>query len=203
MALADRKLFAMRHGAVQNPADTVYSNLPGFPLSELGREQAREAGLFLSQYRLDVIITSGRERARETAQIVAETNPGNPKVIVDENLRDNDLGTYAAKIPFGDWNARRKDYWQKQLHGEGGMESPYSVQERVMRSWNKMLGDYPAANILFISHGSPLTILLESLESKDLRPSSEAGYGISKANIVEIEIGPPVRIKKIFGPRAA
>jgi broad specificity phosphatase PhoE len=200
MVKIDRKLFVMRHAAVQNPADTVYSNLPGFPLSELGREQAREAGQFLSRYHLDVVITSGRERARETAQIVAEANPGNPKVIVDENLRDSGLGTYVAKISFADWNARRKRYWQKQLQGEGGMESPHQIQERVMGTWGRVLRDYPTANILFVSHAGPLAILLESLERRDLRPASEAGYGIGKADVLEIEIGPPFRIRKVFEP---
>jgi len=200
MNLSKRKIFVMRHATVQNPTDMIYSNLPGFPLSELGRRQAEEAGHFLSATPLQFIFTSGRERTRETAEIVARLNPGRPQVIVDDRLRDMGLGEKAGKIPFTDWKANRETYWQKQINGEDGMESPVRVQSRMTEVWNHIIADYPTGNVLLVSHAGPLTILLASLMGQALLSTSEKVYGIGRATVFEVEPTSPVQIKKIFDP---
>ncbi|MFA5009880.1 MAG: histidine phosphatase family protein [Patescibacteria group bacterium] len=203
MNLTNRKILVMRHAAVQNPTDMVYSNLPGFPLSALGRRQAEEAGRFLSTTPLAAIFTSGRERAQETAGIVAKLNIGHPQVIVNDDLRDMDLGEYTNKIPFDDWKANRGMYWKMQLRGDGVMETPSQVQYRVMAAWQKIISDQSAAgNILIVSHGGALTILMTSLRAEELKSTGEANCGIGKANVFEVELGRPIRIKKIFEPVA-
>ena len=190
----------MRHAAVLNPTDMVYSNLAGFPLSEAGRKQAREAADWLRTTPLTRIFTSGRERARETAAIVAGLNSGCPAIEIDEDLRDMGLGEYSNRIRFDDWKAHRNEYWEKQLRGEGGMESPVQVQQRMMRAWHRIVTDYPTGNILIVSHAGPITTLLSGLETKGLESRHEVDYHIGKANIVEVELGASVRIRRVFEP---
>jgi broad specificity phosphatase PhoE len=61
----------LRHGEVQNEKDIFYSNLPGFYLSNNGREQAKDAGRKIKeQFDIKNIVSSPLLRARQTAEIV-------------------------------------------------------------------------------------------------------------------------------------
>lgn len=61
----------IRHGEVENPANVVYANIPGFVLSAKGRDQARAAGLHLAGSGLRLIVASPLDRAVETARLIA------------------------------------------------------------------------------------------------------------------------------------
>lgn len=200
MNFSNRKIFVMRHATAVNQTNVIYSNLPGFPLSELGRRQAEEAGRFLSATPLQLIISSGRERTRETAEIVAKLNSGQPKLLVDDRLKDIDLGGWAAKIGWDDWHQRRELYWDKQVRGEAGMESPITVQHRMKQVFENYLELFPTANILFVSHGDPITFLFEALEGRTLAPLKHH-YGISRASVFEVRLDEGVaKIRQIFVP---
>ena len=58
----------VRHGEVHNPDDIYYGRIPGYRLSERGREQAAAAGKFLAKRRLAAIYASPQQRAQETAE---------------------------------------------------------------------------------------------------------------------------------------
>lgn len=199
MNFTSRKVLVMRHATAANTTNVIYSNLPGFPLGELGRRQAEEAGRFLSATPLRYIITSGRERTRETAAIVAALNPGKPKVVVDDQFRDIDLGGWAGKIDWEDWHNRREVYWDKQIRGEAGMESPAQVQNRVKQAFEKYIQLFPTGNILFVSHGDPITFLFQALEGQ--MPEPEKRYGVARASVFEIELKRgAVSIRRVFSP---
>jgi broad specificity phosphatase PhoE len=61
----------LRHGEVDNPTGVLYGRLPGFRLSELGREMAERAAGALSRRDITVVTASPLERAQETAAPVA------------------------------------------------------------------------------------------------------------------------------------
>src|SRR5437588_218171 len=69
-------VFVVRHAHVHNPRDILYGRLPRFRLSEDGRRQARDAARFLSVRPVSAIYTSPLLRARQTAYIIAELQPG-------------------------------------------------------------------------------------------------------------------------------
>ena len=62
----------IRHGKVENPTNVRYGHAPGFHLSELGRAQAKAAGVRLTELGqpLAALVTSPLERAVETAEII-------------------------------------------------------------------------------------------------------------------------------------
>jgi broad specificity phosphatase PhoE len=64
------RLHLVRHGEVFNPQGLVYADLPGFPLSELGRAQAVAAAEHLAASGITVVATSPLQRARETAGFI-------------------------------------------------------------------------------------------------------------------------------------
>ena len=57
----------MRHGEVHNPEGILYGRLPGYRLSELGREMAETVARFLAVKDVVRVVASPLERAQETA----------------------------------------------------------------------------------------------------------------------------------------
>lgn len=61
----------LRHGEVENPEGILYGRLPGYHLSERGREMAKLAAHHLAGRDVTVVASSPLERARETAEPLA------------------------------------------------------------------------------------------------------------------------------------
>src|ERR1700744_4712581 len=62
----------LRHGEVENPKGVIYGRIPGFGLSEDGQMMAKAAADYLAERDVVVIRTSPLERAKETAEPLAE-----------------------------------------------------------------------------------------------------------------------------------
>ena len=64
----------LRHAEVLNKKNIQYANLPGFQISDKGKEQSVAAGKLLknSNKKIQKIITSPLLRARETSSIISE-----------------------------------------------------------------------------------------------------------------------------------
>ncbi|MFH0905342.1 MAG: histidine phosphatase family protein [bacterium] len=180
-----RRIFIMRHAMPQNPTDVIYGNLPGFPLSDLGKAQAREAGEFMESIKLDFVYTSPRERAEETGQIVAMLNLGHPQIIVDPRLRDLGLGKYQGKIAYNQWHEQRQKYLAQQEIGDGEFESPVSVQSRMREAITRAIQKHPDASLLFVSHGDPIDYVLQWVERGQLKGLAQ--YSVHKASIWELD----------------
>jgi broad specificity phosphatase PhoE len=61
----------LRHGEVYNPGKVLYGRLPGFHLSELGRQMAKAGAEALADRDVTHVVSSPLERAHETAEPVA------------------------------------------------------------------------------------------------------------------------------------
>ena len=57
----------LRHGEVHNPDGVLYGRLPGFHLSERGRQMAQMVGDHLAARDVACVVASPLERAQETA----------------------------------------------------------------------------------------------------------------------------------------
>jgi broad specificity phosphatase PhoE len=65
------RVHLLRHGEVHNPDGTLYGHLPGFHLSDLGREMAERAAHTMGQRDVVHLVASPLERAQETARPLA------------------------------------------------------------------------------------------------------------------------------------
>lgn len=63
------ELYVVRHGESQANAAGRHAGWSPVPLSQLGRQQAERAGIYLSKIRFDRIIVSDILRARQTAEL--------------------------------------------------------------------------------------------------------------------------------------
>ncbi len=79
----------MRHGEVHNPTGVLYGRLPGFHLSELGREMAQVVARHLAANDITHVVASPLDRAQETAEPIARahglTVETDERVIESEN----------------------------------------------------------------------------------------------------------------------
>jgi probable phosphoglycerate mutase len=106
-----RTVTLVRHGQTASSARSAYSGRSDIPLTDVGREQARQAAQQLTGAGVDAGITSPLIRARDTAQAIADAT-GAP-LTVDERLTEVDYGPFEGLDrdeareqlgdAFGDW----------------------------------------------------------------------------------------------------
>lgn len=153
-------VYLFRHGEVENPKKVLYGRLPGFHLSELGREHVRQSAKRLYGKSITKIYSSPLERAQETSEIIAEEiGLSRDDIITDDRLIESDVSKWQG--------ADLEEYKKKVVFGL----SPQSQQEiepithagkRVMELMNgpiKQKGE----NAIIVSHGDPLVGVIINL----------------------------------------
>jgi probable phosphomutase (TIGR03848 family) len=99
-------LFLVRHALTPVTGSVLIGRLPGYPLSEKGREQAAATGQRLAGAPLKAVYSSPMERCVETATAVAAHHPKLKVQTVDD----------LAEIDYGSWQGRTL----KSLYGVKG-----------------------------------------------------------------------------------
>ncbi|GAB5493115.1 MAG: hypothetical protein Phog2KO_33300 [Phototrophicaceae bacterium] len=141
-------IYLARHGDVHNPEALLYGRLPGYYLSELGRNQAKSAGEHLAQYDLSAIYSSPMERAQETAGIITNQRENPLPVTVDERLievhcpYDGTPQSELDKINFDLYTDTSEEY-----------EKPHHLRRRLLDFINDMRRQHANQTILAVSHG--------------------------------------------------
>jgi broad specificity phosphatase PhoE len=86
----------LRHGEVFNPDHVLYGRLPGFRLSALGEQMAAQAATSLAGRDIALVRSSPLERARQTAQPLADVlglEPGiDDRLIESTNVFEGSRG---------------------------------------------------------------------------------------------------------------
>ncbi|KXF83145.1 histidine phosphatase family protein [Enterovibrio coralii] len=151
----------MRHGQSEaNVADIVVSDPANgcskYGLSEMGKHQAREAALAVSNQNVDLIYCSDFKRTKETADIVAQVLSVEP--VTDARLRERFFGQYEGKS-----SASYDEVWKKDAldsdQTEMGVESTTSVRRRAVAFVAELEQLFFGKVILLVSHGDTLQIL--------------------------------------------
>ncbi|WP_228002522.1 bifunctional RNase H/acid phosphatase [Nocardia australiensis] len=157
------RLLLLRHGQTELSVQRRYSGRGNPPLTELGRDQAaRAAKMLAAKGGVSAVVSSPLGRARETAEAAAAAL--NVPVHVLDGLIETD---------FGDWEgltfleAAQRD---PQLHARWlgdpsvpapGGESFDQVRERVEAVRRDLVAMYPGANLVAVSHVTPIKTLLQ------------------------------------------
>jgi bisphosphoglycerate-dependent phosphoglycerate mutase len=98
-----RALYIVRHGESEYNAKGLLAGITDIPLTDTGREQARQAGAQLAQLGITRIVSSPLVRAYETARIIADTIGFDPEaIIVDERLHERNFGELEGTV----WSER-------------------------------------------------------------------------------------------------
>ena len=162
-----RELVLARHGESELSARQILNGDPGVacPLTETGREQARELGR--SAGPVDLAAHTEFSRTRETAELAW---PGVPL------LEMPDLNEFG----FGRFEGT---HWETGFHEwvvdagpaegvPGGGESRVAAVERFIRGYRALLGR-PEERIALVTHGAPVRYVLLAIDRKPPAPVLE------------------------------
>lgn len=149
------RLLLVRHGITQHNINGHYTGQTDAPLSELGKRQALAVAKYLADEKLDVIISSDLQRARDTARAIAHHH--NLPVLEDPDLREISMGTWEGLNPeqiqamnIEEWTYVRSDPIHR---APTGGESFAQVGERAARALQRCRENYAGKTILWATHG--------------------------------------------------
>jgi ribonuclease H / adenosylcobalamin/alpha-ribazole phosphatase len=157
------RLLLLRHGQTELSVQRRYSGRGNPPLTELGRDQAQRAARWVAaKGGIAAVVSSPLDRARITAEAAARAL--GLDVEVHDGLIETDFGGWEGAT-FAEAAARDPELHAKWLsdatvHPPSG-ESFAEVRERVEAVRDDLVARYPAANVLVVSHVTPIKTLLQ------------------------------------------
>lgn len=147
------KIYLVRHGEVHNPEKILYGRIPGYKLSERGRNQAAKLGKFLSNRPVRAIYVSPLERTKETAAIVASFLPPAP-ISYDDRLLE--VKTPLEGKLLSEFN-NIFDFYSEPLQSMGG-ESMTDIWQRMESIIEEVKEKHSGSEVILVSHGDPIMI---------------------------------------------
>ncbi len=157
------RFLLLRHGQTELSVERRYSGRGNPPLTALGREQAaRAAKMLAAKGDIAAVISSPLGRAQETAEAAASAL-GVPMQVCD-GLIETDFGDWEG-LTFAEAVERDPQLhsaWlgDPSLPAPGG-ESFDQVRERVEAARRDLVALYPGANLVVVSHVTPIKTLLQ------------------------------------------
>ena len=126
------------------------------PLTERGREQARELAERLADTELDAVYSSDLERARETARTVA--GPRGLPVRELPALREVDVGSWSGLVRAEAEQRFPEAYARWVAGGEGwdDGETYEQLSERTVGAVRAIAADHPNELVLVVAHGGSI-----------------------------------------------
>jgi broad specificity phosphatase PhoE len=153
------RLILIRHGESVGNRERIFAINPHeLPLTELGYQQAREAGGLIAQrFEVELVVASPYVRAHETARVIAEVL-GVP-VEIEPNLYERDVGalrgkSYDSVRTAAEYDRERPWDWRP----EGG-ESFRDVEARVGPILDRLAHAHRSRDVAVVSHGGVMMTL--------------------------------------------
>ena len=147
-------LLLLRHGESVWNAAGRWQGWADPPLSARGEEQARAAAEALTGVGLTAVIASDLERARRTAETIAD-HLGLGEVVIEPGIRERDVGEFSG-LTRDEIDARWPGIIAKWRRGEveraPGGEGPEFI-ERVLVTLDRIAERFPGERVLVVTHG--------------------------------------------------
>ena len=158
----------LRHGEVDNPTGILYGRLPGFHLSELGREMAERIAHVLGDREIVHVVTSPLERAVETGAPLADKLGLTPTL--DDRLIESTNVFEGKTFGVGDGSLKRPAQWRYLVNPfTPSWGEPYVQVVARMRAAVETARDAARGHeALAVSHQLPIWILRCALEHRRL-----------------------------------
>jgi ribonuclease H / adenosylcobalamin/alpha-ribazole phosphatase len=152
----------LRHGQTALSTERRFAGRGDIPLTETGTRQAAAAATRLAaRGGLDVIVTSPLQRARRTAEAVAELT-GAP-LRVEDDLIEADFGKWEG-LTFAEataqWPAEMTAWLANADAAPPGGESFATAARRALAALDRLLTAYPRRTLLLVSHVTPIKTLV-------------------------------------------
>lgn len=145
-----------RHGESDWNRAKRWQGFADRPLTDIGREQARELAARLEDTELDAVYASDLRRARQTAEIVAATKGLSVEVTPD--LREVDVGSWSG-LTRSDAEERFPDGYARWLNGGEGWndgETYHQMSDRVVGAILRIASRHEGGRVLVVAHGGSI-----------------------------------------------
>lgn len=156
------KIILIRHGEVTWNKQACYTGWTDLALTENGVEQAKLVAERLRSEQLEAVYCSDLQRARVTAEVIAEPHGLSP--IQDPDLRELNYGEWEGvaeeDLPvqypdiYAAWSANPAD-----TPAPAG-ESFSQLLERVSRAASRIMESHPNGTVAIVAHKSANRVLL-------------------------------------------
>jgi broad specificity phosphatase PhoE len=151
----------LRHGQTELSTERRFAGRRDIPLTKEGIRQAGLAARRLAGTGVDAIVSSPLQRARRTAEAVAEAT-GAPLVVYDE-LVEADFGAWEG-LTFGEaalkWPDELSTWMSSPDAAPPEGESFAMVALRVLAGLDRLTADYPRKKVVIVSHVTPIKTLV-------------------------------------------
>ncbi|GAB3230070.1 histidine phosphatase family protein [Glycomyces halotolerans] len=158
----------LRHGEVYNPDGILYGRLPGFGLSDLGREMALAAAESLAGRDIVHVGASPLQRAQETAEPIAASH--RIDTVTYDDLIEAGNSFEGLRVGVGDGALRQpRHWWRLRDPFTPSWGEPYlTIAHRMMRAISAAREAAEDGEALLVSHQLPIWTVRRFAERKRL-----------------------------------
>jgi len=160
-----RRIWLVRHGLTEWNTQQRFGGHRDIPLAREGRLQARWLARYLRGKKIIALYSSDLSRARETAQIIARTFTPPLTIQVSAAWRELDFGAWDG-LTYAEIATAFPEQLDFFTDPEGvappGGETLLHLQRRVLLALGQACTAEPG-DLLIVSHGGPLRVLLSSV----------------------------------------
>ena len=155
-------LHLVRHGETDWNVQGRWQGQADVALNARGLAQARQSAEMLAHLPLEAIYSSDLVRAAETARTIARANPA--PLVLEPRLREIHQGEWQGQL-VKEIKAHHLDAYQRgsqdplKIAAPGG-ETTQQVRERALAAVSGLLDRYPRGNVVVVSHGFTLAVLI-------------------------------------------
>lgn len=165
------ELYLVRHGESEGNAARILQGHLDYPLTKIGKMQAKALSLRLESVVLDAVYSSDLARAAETAKILTGKRSVPP--IVSPLWREGSFGKWEG-LSYEQIHERDKGFWESFYQNPTSItppdgESMASVQERAKKGLAEILQSHRGGTIAIVAHAGSLRSLTCHLLELPLR----------------------------------
>jgi len=181
------RLLLVRHGDTELNSRERYWGQTDIELSEAGLRQAEKLRDRLAAEKIDVVYSSGLQRASLTAKIIASRHQLD--VITCAELRETNFGKIEG-LTFDEVSRLYPELtelwvnWSLQLKFPDG-ESVDELNSRVSKFLDRLKKHAPDETILIVAHAGPLRLLVCRLLGIELQHWRQIRINLASLSIVE------------------
>lgn len=176
---ADLELWLIRHGETEWSASGKHTSSSDVSLTSRGQQSAQAIGQYLAERPFSMVLTSPRQRARETCRIAGYST----HALVDENLAEWNYGDYEGRTT-AEIRSKQADWsiWSASIPGGESIEN---VEERARNVIER--AETIGGRVALFSHAHLLRILAATWIGLPARSGSLFALGTGSVSVLGFE----------------
>jgi probable phosphoglycerate mutase len=180
------EVWLVRHGETELSRDHKHTSVTDLPLTEVGERAAERLRGVLADERFDLVLTSPRRRARDTARLA-----GFPDAETDEDLVEWGYGDYEGVTTVE--IRETVPGWTVWTHPSPGGETAGEVGERLDRAVARLRS--AGGRSLVFGHGHALRVLTARWLGQDVADGARYRLDTSTVSVLGFERETPALLR--------